>query len=398
MSRSPLLVLCAVIFLQMVCVGSNFPTLNTFGEELGMPAALLGLLWAAFALPRAVATPFWGSLSDRWGRKPVMLLGSAGTLAGSVLWLLSDSWGMLVASRAVDALLSAQATIAFAIVADITPREKRSAGMGLLGGVVSLAIIIGAPAGALWAETFGFRSVGWLTGGLELASFLLVLFALPETKAKAGSRGGAALSGAGRVLASPAVFWLLVSTFIFTAAYTPLNTALQKSTASWYDYTERHVGYAFALLGLASAIVQGGLVRRLAPRYGERTLAWAGMAMVGAAFTVMGAIQNAAIFWTAVALVGTGIGFVMPSLTARLSHMVAEEDQGLAGGLSQTAQTLGRALGPVLGSLLFVHAGPSMPFFCGAAVAMLSALLLLPVRPDTREAAVPECAAEPSVT
>ncbi|MBI5153898.1 MFS transporter [Candidatus Poribacteria bacterium] len=380
----PLAVIAAVVFLQLLVTGANFSTLHFYGSVLGANEALIGLLWFVLSGPRALLTPFWGSVSDRWGRKPVLVIGTLGTIAGSLLWAKGGNYWVLFASRLVDSLLSAQAGIAMAIVADTTPREKRAAWMGVMGSVVMLAFVIGPPVGAIVAEKSGFRVLGLGMAGLQALSLLLILVALPETRP-------VALAGTGRLhvplleadvwrrlLASPSALVILAVLCLLTGGYSHFNTAFPKAAEVWQGFGQRECGYAFALLGLLGAVVQGGLIRPLAPRVGERVLSVSGTAIMGVSFLLMAqGARGAGFLWWGAALLGIGGGFAIPVLNALLSRVVHDDDQGLVMGLAATATGLGRAIGPALAGAL-LHVGTELPFY--SAVGLLGVAAMLATR------------------
>jgi MFS family permease len=368
--------LCLMLFALLLSTGTQFPTLNPFGESLQATAAQVGWLWFWFAAPRAFMGPLWASLSDAWGRRPIFILGSIGMVGGSILWALSTSFEMLVTSRVIDSALSAQAAVAFAVVADITPAEKRSSAMGLLGMTASLAFIIGPVFGAIFAAEFGLASIGWLNAGLQGFALLLAIALLPETAPpRTGSRLAVPLFQSQswhRLTASPVLPLILATVLIFTISYTQFNTAFQLITAKLFDFDERSVGYAWMILGLCAAISQGGLIRQLAPRLGEANVAGIGMIGTAIGFILMAMVPAPLMYWVATAILGLGVGLTLAALNALVSLNVSPADQGIMQGFNQAAQQIGRSIGPLMGSAGVAILGPPWPFVIAAAIAAFS--------------------------
>jgi DHA1 family tetracycline resistance protein-like MFS transporter len=362
--------------LLLLSTGTQFPTLNPFGVELGGNEGRLGWLWFWFALPRAFFGPFWASFSDVYGRRPIFILGGIGMVAGSVVWAMAGSFEMLVASRIVDSVLSAQAAVAFAVVADITPPEKRAASMGLLGGAASLAFIFGPGLGAFFASAFDLASVGWLNAGLQGSALLLAVLFLPETVKRAETRSFSLPILQGRTwsrLASlPQVPQFLLVSLIFTIGYTQFNTVFQLGMERRFGFDERMVGVAWMILGFFSALAQGGLVRALVPRFGEVSVAGSGILLTTAGFVLMAFSPTTTLVWVATASLGLGVGMALAALAGLISRSTPEADQGIVQGLNQTAQQMGRSLGPLLGSVTFAAFGAKIPFVVAAIIALVS--------------------------
>ncbi|MEQ8819540.1 MAG: MFS transporter [Sumerlaeia bacterium] len=388
-----LLTLALIVFLQLTCLGINFSTLAGYNDTLGGTAETLGLLWFALSGPRAVSAPFWGMVSDRWGRKPVMVIGTLAMMAGSVLWAAAGSVTLLIASRLVDSVLSGQSGVAQAIVADATPLEKRAAGMGAIGAAVSLAFTIGPLTGGLLGPGIGYAQLGWIMFALQGAALLLILLALPETLPEPLRQSRSATprrdlfnretwSG---LFSNRQAVWVLALSIVLTVGYTHFMSAYPLAIETWFGLGEadatKTLGYAFAVVGLASAIAQGGLLRPLIPRLGEKRLILAGViimaaGMGGIAFLTANLTQS----YIAIAIMSLGAGLALPTLTALLSQLVRNEDQGTIMGISQSAQTLGRGLGPWMATSLFAAFGAVVPFLSAVVLILLSGLMMLGLR------------------
>ena len=366
-TKRVLIVISLIVFLEILCLGATVSTIEAYSEFLGGSALMLGLLWAATSGPKAISTPVWASLSDRWGRRPVLIIGTIGTILGSLLWGVGRSVGIVLAGRLAIGLLSSQAALAHAVVADATPVDKRAAGMGLLGAVFSLGFTIGPLGGALAAKYWSFEALGYMMAGLQGIALLLIIFALPETLPRRDAVAHIRipiLSGEvwRRVLGQTAIAGLLGASVIATLGYSEFFTAMPLATKEWFDFDVMAVGKVFAVLGLAGAIAQGGLIRPMVKRMGERAVALTGLALVAAGYAWMAVGPAIGGFWTASILIGLGAGLAAPSITGLLSRSTSAEDQGTVLGLNQALMGIGRSAGFVLGSVLFAHIAHWVPF------------------------------------
>ncbi|MBX3728293.1 MAG: MFS transporter [Candidatus Sumerlaeia bacterium] len=379
----PVLVIGLIALLQVLCVGANFTTLKFYGESLGGSGLAVGWLWVALSVPRALVSPFWGSLSDRIGRRPVLAIGSLGAIGGSVLWALSGSWEALLVSRLLDGFLGAHATVAFSVIGDSTAPEKRAAGMGMVGALVLVGFTIGPVMGGVGASMVGLAGLGWVMAGLQAAGLVLMLVALPETcpAATRTAARGSLLPEAfrpaawGQLLRLPTVAGLLVVCFVLTGAFAIYNTAFPNAAAVWYSWDQRDLALAFVVLGLGGALAQGGLVRPLAPRLGERRLVLigGGVLALGFALLALGLPVWGALGATGLVAVGGGLAF--PCVNALLSRSAPEQRQGLLLGIGQMAQGLGRGGGFLAGSA-FEATSLTLPWWLAVAGVVVSLAVL----------------------
>ena len=373
-----------VVFFQLLCIGANFTTLKFYANDLGGTAFQVGLLWAALTIPRAILSPFWGSLSDRWGRKPLLILGTIGTIAGSTLWAFSATWTMLFFSRIVDSMLSGQAAVGSAIVGDELPPEKRAAAFGMLGASVAMGLTFGPALGGFVASAYGFPAVGWAMAIVQAFALLLIIFILPETRKRderSPANTGIQLpllqaSVWRRIFAQRRVAWLLVLGLVMTIGYTHLNTAFPEAMEDWFDWGVDEVKWGFVVLGFVSAFVQGGAIRPLTKRFSETSLAVVGLIIMCAGFLMLGVKVSPTFQLVAVGIAAAGGGLALPCYTALISGAAGRDDQGAIMGLSQTAQGFGRGIGAMAGSVWYAL-GPAVPFFAAAG---LVALALVPLR------------------
>lgn len=394
----PLIAAALIVLCEGLCFGAILPVIDRYNAALGGGPFLLGLLFALVSGPKVFSNPLFGRLSDRFGRRPVLVINTLGTFSGSVLWAVAPNVAWLAASRAVTGIFGAQAALANAIAADVSPLARRAASMAVLGAAFGLSVTFGPLLGALVGSAFSHAAVGWLCAGLQLASLLVIVFILPETRRAAGDAGvhHPAASGPDADERSEserwdrAVWrWMLVTLLAWTG-FSAMNGTYQLVTRDVYGFDEVRTGIAFAVLGLVGVAVQGAAVRGVVARFGERLPAAVGIALLAAAFAGFAARPPVAVFWAATALVAIGSALLVPCLTGLISRGVSPRQQGAALGYQQGLIGLGRAGGAAGGGALYASGGAALVYGSAAAVLALSAAILVrrprsaPVPPPTQ--------------
>lgn len=402
-------VLYLVVLLQLLTVATQFTTLNRLGLELGGDPSLLGFLWAAYALPRAISGPLLSGLSDKIGRRPLMLLGGLATVASSLVWAMSQSFEMLIASRLVDSMLAGHSIVAFAVAADITKPQRRAATMGLLGTAVGVAFIVGPKLGEVFSREYGLHAVGLLNAALATVGVALTLLLLRETRPiidapivagdapHTSTRSSVAvpqlsletsfptvllddndhgrfLFGARRVLMYVPIAVVLLFSLLWTTGYTHINTAFELSSNAWFGFGANELSWAWVILGATGVLAQGVLLGFLVRWLGDADTSALGALLGTVGFALMATGWSPVWLFAGVTLVGLGAGLAFGASTGLLSRLASPERQGLILGLGQTAQHIGRGLGPVFGAKIFAAWGASAPFASAGAMALACAV------------------------
>lgn len=356
-----------------------------------------GVLMGLYALLQFLCAPFWGTLSDRIGRRPVLVLTILGNTLGYLLWVFADSFALLLLSRVVCGLAAGNISVATAAVADLTDAGNRARGMGFVGVAFGLGFILG-PAlggaihaglphlgGAVATGGWGLHPFSLAAGAaaiLSLGNLLWVLLRFPETRGAARGRFDLRSGNPLRVLSrdhGTAVRQVIRANLVFTVLFAALEATLVFLAADRLGYAPGAMAGIFVVLGLTSALVQGGLVRRLAPRLGERRLALIGLATMLPAYAALGAVSwiaSDALLFLGLILLGIGIGCTMPALAALASLAAGAARQGAALGSFRSAGALARAIGPFLGAIAYFAIDPSAPYLIGGVLLLLPMLLL----------------------
>lgn len=376
------------VAIDLVGFGIVLPVLPLYAQRYGASPATIGLLVASFSVAQMFCAPVLGRLSDRIGRKPVLLLSLAGTAAGSLLTALAPTVGLLFAGRIIDGASGASVSVAQAAVVDVAPKGQRARLLGLLSAAFGLGFVAGPALGSL-AALGGPRLPFFLAAAIAAANALYAVRRLPETHRR---RAHAAPDpDPPPDVSSPKTALLPVVAFACVTAFAAFETTFALLGQRRLGFTLGTAGAVFALAGAVVALSSAGLVHPLTAQLGEmRTL------QLGLVLNVAGLIGLAAAgsWWLlvpALAAVALGQGLVTPTLAAIAGGAVVGHRRGAALGLQQAAGGLGRVLGPALGGAVFGAVGPGAPMVAGAVLTAVAAAVLLGVRGETGRygAAVP---------
>ncbi|HYE06425.1 MAG TPA: MFS transporter [Planctomycetota bacterium] len=368
-------------------------------------AALFGgLLGAGYSLLQFVSAPFWGRLSDRWGRRPILLLSVGGSCAAYALWLVSGSFAVLLISRAIAGLMGGSVVCANAAVADVTESPKdRARGMGLVGMAFGLGFILGPVIGGvssieslridgspalrdLGVNPFSTPALVALT--LALINLVWAFLRFDETlpAERRGRPSATRTANPLRLFASdlgPGVVRLNAAFCFHTLIFAGMESTLVFLTQQELALEPQDNAWLFAAMGLTSALTQGLIFRRFAPRIGGKPLALIGLGLLIPGFALLGALDYApshALLWCGVIVLAAGTGLIFPALSTLISLASDERNQGLAFGTFRSAGSLGRALGPLIGAAVYFAWRPAGPYLCGAVAILLPLWLVWRLR------------------
>ena len=390
-------------------VGRLASWLETLVEDRFAVIVLFGgLLGSLYSGLQFIFAPLWGGLSDRRGRRSILLITLTGTALSYVVWFFAGSFALLIVARLTGGIMAGNISIASAAVADTHKKADRAKGMGILGAGIGLGFVVGPALGGLasgWDLTTSlpdlagvnpFSGAALIAFGLALINLVWAALRFPETREASAAEGApekrslnpfAAQGG----LAFPGVHTLNLAYFIYFAAFGAMEFTLVFLAAEHLGYGPRDNAWMFVFIGLTIAFVQGGIVRRLVPRLGELKVASLGMALTLPGFLVIAAVtrtESAAVLYAGLALVAVGSSLVMPSFSSLASRYVPDDRQGFALGVFRSFGSLARVVGPIAGGLLYYGLGALAPYAIGAA------LLLLPLGLSRRLPAPPSHAPE----
>lgn len=364
---SPSAIVFLVVFIDLLGFGIVIPLLPLYAERFGPSPIAFGLLMSSYSAMQLVFAPILGRLSDRFGRRPVLLLSLLGTVAGYLLFAFADSLALLFASRILDGATGGNIGTAQAVIADTTSESDRARGMGLIGMAFGLGFVFGPAIGG-FAVTLHPAAPGLFAAGLSALAFLWALVGLPETRPAGGPRspfGVLSPASLGKTFRRPGIGPLMAVSLLAAVAFSAFEATFSQFLSLRFGFSPATVASVFVAVGVTAAVVQGGLIRRLAPRFGERRLLAAGLAVLLAAFGLLLAARSVPVLMVAVVALAAGSGFASPSLLGLVSRRTPPTEQGEVLGAFQSTAALGRIAGPFWGELVYFRFGPPGPHVTG---------------------------------
>ncbi|MFO7549327.1 MAG: MFS transporter [Acidimicrobiia bacterium] len=369
------------VAVDLLGFGIILPLLPLYAESFGATPLTIGLLFASYSLAQFLFSPVWGRVSDRVGRRPVLLATIAGSAVGSLVLGMAGSITMLFVGRIIDGVSGASVAVARATVADVAPAHERPRLMGLLGAAYGLGFVIGPSIGAL-AALFGPAVPFFVAAGISLANLVAAALRLPETR-RAGV--SAAPSRAGAAGMPPAVIRFVLLTFVGVTAFGAFEATFALLGRSRFDLTDSMVALVFSALGVVLVATQVGLVGPATRRLGEVGVIRLGLAGTAAGFLLIGLGSRWLTLAPGLAVVAAGQGLAMPAISSAVAGAAPRERSGAALGIQHSAGGLARVVGPILGGALFAIAA-GLPYVAAAGLAVVG-LVLVPAPAGTSRSA-----------
>lgn len=390
LTRSPLLVIFMTVFIDLVGFGIILPLSPYLAREFSATPTQIGLLMSVYSFCQFLFSPFWGSLSDRIGRRPVILISLVGGGLSYLMFAFAESLWILFAARALAGVFGGNISTAHAYIADVTTSENRSKGMGLLGAAFGLGFIFGPLLGGLFAtfgETLGsspplgasFPALGAAAiclGNALLAFFVLKESLSPESRGPAQTRRRR-FRAIFEQMRRPLVGSLIWVFFLSGLAMAQMEAMLFTFMDDRFGWDMRQASYGFAYVGALMVLTQGVLIRRWMPKFGEPRLLSAGLLLFGV--SLIGIAVSHSIFAMAVVMtiLALGNGIMRPPNLGMISLLTSPAEQGLALGVANSLASLGRIVGPVVGGWLYQHGGQGAPFVLAGTLAFGALALVL---------------------
>ena len=403
-SRSALFVLFGVVFINLVGFGIVVPLLPFYGQTLDAPPWQVALMFSAYSLGQFFAEPFWGRLSDRIGRKPVLLITVSANALGYLMLAFAPNIWLAIGIRLFTGLGAGNVSTVQGYVADVTPPEKRAGRMGLIGAAFGLGFIVGPGLGGLLTRTdmgaLGYQMPIFVASGLCVLAALGVTVFLKESRARAdpATPRPPFLSGVKDAVANPVVSRVLLVTLIYMAGFSGMESTFGFWTEARYGWGAREVGFSFMAVGIVSTLCQALIAGRLARRFGEARVLAVGSLIFGSGLALqvlVGRLMPAQAEWV-VSIMGRsvvlhgdmlvpvvmafgafGMAVTMPNISALISRSVDPDRQGAMLGLNMAASSSGRIFGPIAAGALFSGVGHDWPFLIGAALTVPAAIMAI---------------------
>ena len=363
-SRATLPLLFSIVAVDLIGFGIVLPVLPFLADKFGASAFVLGTLLTSYALMQALFAPIWGRLSDRFGRRPIMLLTITGTSASLLMLGLADSLPGIFAARILAGIFAANVSVASAYVTDVTSEDERTRWLGMIGASYGVGFVIGPAIGGVLAP-FGFGVPMLAAAALSALNLVYAAFALREPERHLAR--DRASPGTLRVLGNSLVRRICSGYFGFSLAMTQLETTFAYYMMDRFGYGTQGVAAILVFMALIMIGVQGGGLRALVPRFGEKRLVLFGTGMLALCIGAEPFMP-----WVALLLVPLGLssiarGISQPALMGMVSKAAGEEARGAVMGAFQSSASLARVVGPVIAGLLYDLWQPS-PFLLAAVV------------------------------
>lgn len=387
--RSPLFVLFLTVFIDLVGFGIIIPVLPLYAEHFHATPVAIGWLTGIYSGMQIIFTPILGKLSDRFGRRPVLIASIAGTAIGFVLMGMATGLPLLFVARILAGITGGNISIPQAYIADVTAPEQRSHAMGMIGAAFGLGFTFGPLIGGTMSR-ISYSAPFYFAAGLAVANALFVYLILPESLSRehrARPHEHAPIVEVFRH-GRGAMFAIVVATYFFLiAGFSIMTTLFALFTEKRFGYDARDTGYLFGFVGILAVIIQGGLIGRLVKMFGEVTLTRVGMLLTAASLALLPVSHNLTVLLVVCAGLSFGSGFASPPLSGLASQMIDRGWQGRALGVMQSAGSAGRLLGPLLGGwLLMLDLNKPIseycrtPFLVGALLCLIGAILAFCVK------------------
>lgn len=398
-----MLPLFLIVFIDLIGFGIVIPLLPFYAEHYDASPDVVVLVMAIYSLAQFVAAPYWGAMSDKVGRRPVLLITLAGSVA-SYLWLAyADTLLILFAARAFSGFMAGNISTAFAYVADVTTKENRAKGMGLIGAAFGIGFIVGPAIGGILAgsdpTTADFQTPAFAAAGLSALALVLAVIRLKESLSPELRERIAGMTRKNRrqafqdAIKRPQIGLLIAISFLATFVFAGMETTFAMWSRREFGWGPEQNGYLFAFIGIVSAAIQGGAIGRLAKKFGERALIIQGALALalGMAMIPFSGGVGLGLLIAAMCIIAFGFSIINPSLNSLISLNAGDDEQGSIFGVTRSMTTLSRVVGPAWAGMIFASVGRDWPYFAGTILMLVVMLMAFKTRQPAKEKAAPAC-------
>jgi len=372
----PLLVIFLTILVNLIGFGIIIPLLPFYAERFGASPLVIGLLFGVFSICQLIAAPALGDLSDRYGRRPVLIFSLLGTVVSFVMLAMAQTIAMLFVARIVDGLSGGNISTARAYVADITEPKDRARAYGIIGAAFGLGFILGPALSGLLARV-SYTAPIWTAAGLTLVATAMAYFWLPETVHRAAAGTGMPFKNIAAMMKRPGLRRMLVIDFVYWFAFAIFQTTFALFVARRFGFDAPRTGYFFAGFGVLGAIVQGAFIRPIVQRLGDKPVFIMGLVCAATGLVAATFAHSVGVLVIALIPLAFGIGFGHPTVSSLVSRAGRRDEQGRVQGAAGAVESLGRALGPVWGNAALQRFGDAMPYLSAAGCIAVTLVLSL---------------------
>jgi DHA1 family tetracycline resistance protein-like MFS transporter len=379
----PFAIIFLTIFVNLVGFGIIIPLLPFYAETFGASPLVIGLLFASFSLSQLVASPILGGLSDRWGRRPVLIFSLLGTVVSFVMLAVAGSLAMLFVARIVDGLSGGNIATARAYIADITTEENRAKAFGLLGAAFGLGFIVGPGLGAALSR-ISYTAPIWAAAAITVAAAALAFFWLPETVHRTDAGGSSRWRSLVDLWNRAPLRVLFTVDFVYWTAFAVYQTTFALFGARRFGFDAAQTGYLLSAFGFLGVVVQGGMVGPIVAALGERKTLAIGLFFAAAGWGGSAFTYSVPVFVAMLVPGAIGIGLCNATLSSLISKSAGPEEQGRVQGAAGALESLGRTIGPVWGNGTLQRFGEGTAYGSAAAALVGAAALALACRQSSK--------------
>jgi DHA1 family tetracycline resistance protein-like MFS transporter len=384
---SSIITLFLIVFVNILGFGIVIPLLPFYALRVGAGPELVTIIIGLYSLMQFLTSPFLGRLSDKYGRRPILMWTLAFSIISYIMLGIADSLEMLIASRIIGGAVAGNLATAFAYVTDVTTPANRAKSMGMLGASFSMGFVFGPAIGGFLAgnelETANFLLPALVATGLTLVAFIGVIFVLPESlsaeiRAKFAATPRQTVGEQLRTAFSRRVLVALSGLgFLGMVCWSVMEGTFTMWANDTLKMGPRDIGIIFGYTGILAALVQGGGIGPLVKRFGERALVGVTVIFYGIGFAWLATVDSVGMMYAAMTMLALGNGIFNPTMSSLVSKEAAETERGAVLGTYQGAGALGRITGPAVAGVIYANLGPSAPFYLSALVAVPAAAMLL---------------------
>jgi len=384
MKNKALAVLFLTIFLDLMGFGLIIPILPTYAKTLGATDAMVGLLGTSFSIMQFIFASFWGGLSDRFGRRPIMLISIAIMVVAYVLFANATVLWLLFATRLLKGFGAANLSVAQAYISDVVPQKDRTKAFGVIGAAFGLGFIFGPSIGGIINEFYGVAGVGYFAACLGTLNFILAWLFLKESlveKSDSIELFPNPFKDLVRFKHIPEVNALFTINFVYVLGFSMMQITATLLWAEHFGLSEMHIGYTFAYVGLLAVIIQGGLIGKFNSWFGERNLLVIGtlLAAIGLFGMPFVPTEHFSLELVCMTFLSLGNALLTPTVSSLLSSFAPEGMQGKILGTNQSVGSLARVVGPAVGGV--AHGWHfSYPYLLAGSISLIVSVLAVRLR------------------
>jgi DHA1 family tetracycline resistance protein-like MFS transporter len=391
MKRASLLVLFLTVFIDLIGFGMVIPFLSFYAREYGASGKLVGAVVGIYSIMQFFFAPVWGRLSDRIGRRPVLLISISASCIGYVLFAMSRDLTLLFISRVIAGAGGGNIGIAQAYISDVTSPSERTRGMGVIGAAFGMGFILGPPLSGILSAIGTARGLhgnllpGLAAAALSFTAFLVAVFVLAESKPPGRVDSRTMPPQFDRRVWSHMLHHTLLAVvfagiFLTLLAVAGMETSVTLHARDRFNFRQIDMAYFFLFMGVIVAGIQGALIGRLVKAVGEKTLIAIGALAFTIGFLAVPSVHRVPLLYGVAFFIAVGQGLTYPSLAALVSKGAPQEERGSMLGLATAVGSLARFLGPIVAGVLYDWGGAPAAFYGAAVLAMIAFAIAISLR------------------